>query len=118
MTTFRPFFEQFYSYKLKEAGFTVDVAKNGLEGLQLMQSHKPDLVLLDLIMPVKDGFTVLAEKQNIAAVKDVPVVVFSTLGQEADIERAKSLGAKDYVNKSFFDFEVLLTKIKSNISKG
>jgi len=105
------FFEQFYGYKLRESGYIVDVAKNGLEGLQMMRDNKPDVILLDLIMPVKDGFSVLEEKRNDVTVKQIPVIVFSTLGQEKDIEKAKSLGANDYINKSFFDFVPLLDKI-------
>jgi CheY-like chemotaxis protein len=105
------FFEQFYAYKLKEIGYIVDVAKNGVEGLQMLHANKPDVVLLDLIMPIKDGFSVLEEKQHDETINDIPVIVFSTLGQEKDIAKAKSLGAIDYVNKSFFDFRVLLDKI-------
>lgn len=107
------FFQKFYAFKLQEQHFTVDIASDGVEGLAKMVQSKPDLVLLDIIMPNKDGFEVLEEKLANPAIKDIPVLVFSTLGQEQDILKAKSLGATDYVNKSFFDFEKLLAKIQS-----
>lgn len=110
------FFEKFYAHKLSEQGFDVDMAADGVEGMQKMTQNKPDLVLLDIIMPNKDGFEVLKEKAANPGLKNIPVLVFSTLGQEQDVQKAKELGATDYVNKSFFDFEKLLKKIKSLLS--
>lgn len=109
------FFQKFYAFKLKEQGYEIDLASDGVEGLAKMTQGKPNLVLLDIIMPNKDGFEVLKDKATMPDIKDIPVLVFSTLGQEQDIAKAKSLGANDYVNKSFFDFESLLGKIKSMI---
>lgn len=105
------FFQNFYSRKLIEHGFQVYVAKDGVEALRLLQEAKPDIVLLDLIMPNKDGFDVLTEVAQHEELKKIPIVVFSTLGQEQDIEKAKSLGAAGYINKTFFDFDNLLAKI-------
>lgn len=109
------FFQKFYAYKLKEQNFEIDLAGDGVEGLAKMQQNPPNLVLLDLIMPNKDGFELLTEKAQIPSIAGIPVIVFSTLGQEQDVERAKKLGAKEYVNKSFFDFETLLAKINAVI---
>ena len=111
------FFQKFYAAKIKDSGFEVDVANNGVEALEKLKSLKPDLILLDLIMPEKDGFEVLQALSANPSYKDIPVLVFSTLGQEEDVKKAKDLGAKDYVNKSFFDFETLSQKIKSLIQK-
>jgi len=105
------FFHKFYAFKLQEQGFEVAIAKNGLEGIAKLKEFLPDLVLLDLIMPIKDGFDFLQEKRVLENVKNIPVIVFSTLGQEQDMQKAKSLGANDYINKSFFDFDNLLRKI-------
>lgn len=107
------FFQKFYSFKLSEAGYEVISALDGSEGLEQMKNNHPDVVLLDLIMPNKDGFGVLEEKASDPAISSIPVIIFSTLGQEEDIKRALSLGALDYVNKSFFDFDKLLSKIRS-----
>lgn len=112
-----PFFQKFYAYKLAEKGFTVDVGTDGVEGLKLMQANKPDLILLDLIMPNMDGFGVLAAKAANPALKSIPVLVFSTLSQEEDVKKALSLGALDYANKSFFDFDTLLAKITEILSR-
>jgi len=112
------FFQQFYALKLREKGYEVEVAGDGEEGLTKVKSIIPQIVLLDLIMPKKDGFTVLQEMRNDPALKTVPVIVFSTLGQQQDIEKAKQLGATDYMDKSFFDFEKLLQKITQHTTSG
>ncbi len=112
------FFQKFYSQKLAEAGYEVNTASDGEEGLTTMRASRPDLILLDLVMPRKDGFEVLAEKAQSPDVAPIPVLVFSTLGQEADVQRAKSLGAADYVNKTFFDFDNLKAKIQAYLPKN
>lgn len=105
------FFQSFYSTKLTEQGFIVDSAHNGEEALQILSQKNPDVILLDLIMPKMDGFEVLRAISENDSLKKAPVIVFSTLGQEQDIEKAKQLGATEYVNKTFFDFDNLLKKI-------
>ncbi len=102
------FFREFYAFKLKEKNIEVGQAGDGEEALTLIPQFKPDLILLDLIMPKKDGFELLADLHSDPLLSQIPVLVFSTLGQQADIDRAKLLGAKGYVNKSFFNFDNLL----------
>ena len=111
------FFQKFYAAKLREKGYEVDQAEDGEVGLQKAVSFNPDIILLDLIMPKKDGFEVLQGLSVNPQLKNIPVLVFSTLGQEQDVQRAKQLGAKEYVNKSFFDFENLVTRIEA-LHKG
>lgn len=111
-----PFFQKFYSFKLRESGFDIDIASDGVKGMEMVKNQRPDLILLDLIMPNKDGFGVLQDLGADADLKKIPVLVFSTLSQEADVTKAKQLGAVDYVNKSFFDFDKLLQKIKDIIA--
>ena len=110
-----PFFQNFYSRKLSEHGFVVDIAKNGEETIDKIASNTPDVVLLDLIMPVKNGFEVLSEVSKKELQKKPPIIVFSTLGQMSDVEKAKQLGATTYINKTFFDFDNLLSKVTSVI---
>lgn len=110
------FFQKFYKSQLEEQGFQVDVAFNGEEGLTKIKEFQPDVILLDIIMPVKDGFEVLETLAQEGTIKDHSILIFSTLGQEKDVQKALELGAKGYVNKSFFDFNTLVTKIKE-ISK-
>lgn len=111
------FFHNFYASKLREKGFTVEVASDGEEGLEKLKSFAPDMILLDLVMPKLDGFGFLEARGKEEELKKIPVLVFSTLGQEKDIEHAKTLGATDYVNKSFYDFDKLLAKIQSMLHK-
>ncbi|MFA9288335.1 MAG: PleD family two-component system response regulator [Weeksellaceae bacterium] len=105
------FFQKFYKSQLVEHGHEVEVTSDGNEALDKLKVSKPDLLLLDIIMPNKDGFEVLTAISQDPSLK-VPILIFSTLGQEADIKRAMELGAKGYVNKSFFDLDVLLKKIE------
>lgn len=111
------FLRQFYATKLKESNFTIETASDGDEGMKKIKEKRPDVILLDLIMPKKDGFSVLKDLSEDQSLKTIPVIVFSTLGQEKDIEKAKSLGARDYMDKSFFNFEGLLSKVNEYIPK-
>ncbi len=111
------FFRNFYSTKLKENGFIVETAADGDETVEKTKTFKPDLILLDIIMPNKDGFSVLNDLRADQQLSLIPVVVFSTLGQEQDMQKAKTLGAKDYINKSYFDFPNMLAKINGIIKK-
>lgn len=112
------FFQKFYASKLKDEGFEVYVASNGEEGLNQIKETHPQLIILDIIMPIKDGFEVLQALSQDEQSKRIPVIVFSTLGQEQDIAKAKNLGASDYVDKSSFDFSSLKNKILSLVQKA
>lgn len=107
------FFQKFYTGKLAEKGFEVFLAVDGDDALQKITAIKPDLVLLDIIMPKKDGFEVLAIIKANPELRDIPIIVFSSLGQDEDIKKAKDLGAVDYMYKSFYDFDLLLSKINT-----
>jgi two-component system chemotaxis response regulator CheY len=106
------FFQKFYKTQLETQGFQVEVAVNGNEGLEKIKSFQPDVILLDIIMPIKDGFEVLETLAQEGTIKNLSILVFSTLGQDKDVQRAMELGAKGYINKSFFDFNALVSKIK------
>jgi len=106
------FFQHFYTTKLKEFGYELAIAQDGIEALAKIKEFQPDLILLDIIMPNKDGFQVLDEVGK-EYLSKVPVLVFSTLGQESDVQKALSMGARDFVNKSFFDFDLFLKKVFS-----
>jgi CheY-like chemotaxis protein len=105
------FFREFYSTKLREQKAEVETASNGEEALEKLKTYVPDVMLLDIIMPKMDGFEVLKQMGQLQLTNKISVLVFSTLGQEQDVERARLLGAKGYVNKSFFDFEKLYARI-------
>jgi len=88
-------------------------ASDGNEALAMFETHKPALVLLDLMLPTMDGFAVLESiRKRTDALKDTPVVVVSNLGADKDIERAKGLGANDYLVKAEVSVEEIVKKIE------
>lgn len=103
--------------KLTREGFVVIKTTNGQEALAKIRLERPDLVLLDLIMPQKNGFEVLAEMKLEPLTKHIPVIVLSNLGQEADIKKAKDLGASDYLVKSDVEMKTVVEKIKGELAK-
>lgn len=89
-------------------------ASDGNEALALFEQYKPAIVLLDLMLPTMDGFAVLESiRKRTDALKGVPVVVVSNLGQEEDKVRAKQLGATDYLVKAEVSVEEIVTKLES-----
>jgi two-component system alkaline phosphatase synthesis response regulator PhoP len=102
-----------YRVKLTKAGFEVFIAGDGNELIAELQKGIPDLILLDLIMPVKDGFTTLQEIKANSAWVQIPVIVASNLGQKEDIDKAMQLGAKDFIIKSDLSMADLIIKINT-----
>lgn len=103
-----------YRIKFTEKKFDVMVAMDGVEAIEQVQKKIPDIILLDLLMPKKDGFEVLAELKGNPLWKNIPVVVASNLGQSEDIKKALALGANDYFIKSNVRLdEVVDTVLKS-----
>ena len=103
--------------KLSRHGFAVEVAQDGVEALEKMKTIHPALVLLDLIMPNKNGFQVLEEVKAIPELAAIPVIVFSNLNQEEDRERAKKFGAVDFWVKSDIAITDVIAKISEYIIK-
>ncbi|MEA3420328.1 MAG: response regulator [Acidobacteriota bacterium] len=97
--------------ELLSNGFETLSAVNGESGLDLIRKEKPDLVLLDLLMPKMNGFKVLEALKNDEQLSKIPVVVLSNLSQKADIEKAKDLGAIDFYEKATTDLSKLVEKI-------
>jgi DNA-binding response OmpR family regulator len=91
-------------------------ASDGNEAISLFENNKPSLVLLDLMLPTMDGFAVLeAIRSRTDELKKVPVIVVSNLGQQKDIEKAKALGANDYLIKAEVPVEEIVAKIEAQI---
>ena len=97
--------------KLTSQGYEVVVAKDGEEGLDKMKKINPDLILLDIIMPKKDGFDVLTEMNRDQVLSEIPVIIISNSGQPVEIDRALKLGVKDYLIKTEFDPEEVINKV-------
>ncbi len=92
-------------------------ASDGNEALALFEQYKPALVLLDLMLPTMDGFAVLtAIRARADESKNVPIIIVSNLGQSSDVEKAKSLGANDYLVKAEVEIEEIVNKIESWIA--
>ena len=106
------FLRKIYRDKLTRAGFEFIEATNGEEGLSKVLSEKPDLVLLDLILPRKNGFDVLAEMKMNVNVHHIPVVILSNLAQESDRKRGLALGAEDYLVKTEVTLAEVVEKVK------
>jgi DNA-binding response OmpR family regulator len=106
------FLKKIYQTKLTLEGYLPILASNGSEGLEAIKNEKPDLVLLDLIMPVKTGFEVLEEINKNKNYKSIPIIVASNLGQDDDQKRVMELGARDYIIKSDTTIQGIINKIK------
>ena len=104
--------------KLTREGFTIIKAVNGQEALAKVRSQRPALILLDLMMPQKNGFEVLAELKLDETTKNIPVIILSNLGQEADIKKAKELGVREYLVKSDVEMKTVVEKIKAELAKS
>lgn len=111
------FIAKMYQTKLSLEGYAVEVAENGVQGVEKIKSFEPDLVLLDIIMPEMDGFGVLETIRDDDTINSTSVVVMSNLAQEDHLKRAKALGAKDYIVKSQLTPMDVVKKIKEVLAR-
>lgn len=91
---------EMYATKFKMEGYNTHTAYDGADGLEKARKLKPNIILLDIIMPKLDGFAVLKELRNDPAFKKIPIILLTNLGQEDDIKKGKELGANDYFVKA------------------
>lgn len=112
------FLSRAYKDGLEEAGFEVVIAFDGEAAIEKIRSEKPDLVLLDLIMPVKNGFEVLGDMAVDDTLKKIPVIILSNLSQESDVERGKALGAVDYLVKADYSLRAVVEKVTEHIARA
>ena len=106
------FISNAFKTKFESEGFTCKLAFNGEEALEILQDFVPSIIILDLVMPVKNGFEVLRAVRQDARLKEVPVIVATNLGEEQYIVKAKEMGANDYILKSELSLSDLVKKIK------
>lgn len=102
--------------RLELRGFTVVTAQNGKEGLEAVEREKPDLILLDVIMPVMDGHEMLEEMRRINLCPEASVIILTARSQTQDIARAAACGINEYVIKPF-DISELFGKIENVLEK-
>ena len=103
------------STKLEKEGFLVARAYDGEEAMKKIFEERPDLVLLDIILPAIDGFEVLKRLREDPQTAKIPVIILTNLGAKEDIERGFQLGAQDYIIKAHFTPGEIVTKIKTNL---
>lgn len=107
-----------YKDSLERAGFEVILALNGTEAMRKIKAKKPDLILLDLVMPEKDGFEILEELRMDSELKKIPVLILSNLGQDSDVKKGQKLGAVDYLVKANFSMKDVMNKVKFYLAKS
>ena len=107
-----PDIRQFISFNLKKKNYKVLTAKNGEEGLSITKKHKPDIVILDLMLPGIHGLDVCRLLNENKTTKKVPIIMLTALGQEENIIKGLEAGADDYITKPF-SFKILDARIKS-----
>lgn len=106
-----PVYISVFKNKLSKEGYIVKIASDGQKLMNLLKTTRPDLLLLDLIMPIMDGFEVLQNMKADAKLKNIKVIVTSNLGQKEDKEKAAKLGAVDYFVKSDISIYEMVAKI-------
>lgn len=103
--------------ELESGGYTVQGASDGVEGLEKVKSFKPQLVLLDLLMPKMDGMEMLQKLKADSVTRDIPVVILTNLSDYEKISEALSLGAMDYLVKANYKLEDLLEKVRMVLAR-
>jgi len=101
--------------KLTDIGYEVTLAMDGQDGLDKMRKDKPNLILLDIIMPRKGGFDVMEEMRRDPELAAIPVIIISNSGQPLELDRAKGLGAVDWLVKTEFDPKEVVEKVQKYI---
>lgn len=104
-----------YRVKFTKAGFEVKIAFDGDDAINVLQTFTPDLILLDIVMPKKDGFTTLKEIKENEKWKNIPVILASNLSQKEDREKGVKLGACDFFIKTDFTLNALIEKVNNII---
>ena len=109
------FLRELISKKLTKEGYTTLEAIDGEDGFKKIKAEKPDMILLDLILPGIDGFEVLSKMKSDPALLPIPVIILSNLGQKEDVERGLKLGAIDYMIKAHFTPGEIIEKVRANL---
>lgn len=112
-----PLIAEMYTTKFTKEGYDLQHAADGAAGIELVKKLKPDIILLDIIMPKMDGFQVLQALREDPAFKNTPVVMLTNLGQEEDVQKGRALGATDYFIKTNFTPAAIVDKVKTLLAK-
>ncbi|TRZ81398.1 response regulator [bacterium] len=112
------FLSDMYVTKFSKLGYEIETAYDGEEGIRKIKKIKPDIILLDIRLPLKNGFEVLRETKKDQKTKNIPVILLTNLGQKEDIEEGLKLGAVDYLIKAQFTPQEIVDKVKRITSKN
>lgn len=107
-----PFLSDIYLTKFRNVGFEVDIARDGREGLAIAQERKPDVILLDIVMPHMDGFEVLRALRGDTSLAKIKIILLTNLGQQEDIKKGIKEGADAYMIKAHFTPTEVLAKVQ------
>lgn len=110
-----PFYSKIYKTKLDKEKIESQVVNNGNEALKAVQTRRPGIILLDLIMPGKDGFETLKELRADQNLASIPIIVLSNLSQEEDIKRVMDSGATEYLVKADVPIQDVVDKVKHHL---
>lgn len=111
------FLVSMYATKFELENFKVVTAEDGEQGLTLAVKEKPDIILLDIMLPKKNGFEVLKGLKDNPKTRDIPVILLTNLSQKSEIERGLAMGAQDYLIKAHFMPSEVMDKIKKVLNK-
>ena len=106
------FLRELFVRKLFSSGFTVENASDAKEAFAVLERWKPDLILLDLMLPDIDGFEILARLKKDERFVAIPVFILSNLGEQKDIDRAMNLGAQGFMVKVNFNLEDIVSRVQ------
>lgn len=111
------FISGMYQKKLSMMGYKVRISPDGEGGWTELKKEKPDLLLLDVVLPKKDGFEILTDIRKDPELKDMLVVLLTNLGQKPDVQKGLELGADDYIIKAHFTPTEVVEKIEKILAK-
>ncbi|MEX0672547.1 MAG: response regulator [Candidatus Paceibacterota bacterium] len=105
------FLSEMIAKKLKDQGANLEFAASGEDAVKQLDERKPDVLLLDILLPGMDGYEVLKQMKQKEELKDVPVILFSNLGQQEDIDKGYKLGADKFLVKATIDLNGVVDEI-------
>ncbi|MFH0831172.1 MAG: response regulator [Parcubacteria group bacterium] len=112
------FLSDMYRTKFTLSGFEMPHAEDGESALRMIKEVKPDLVLLDIVLPKRNGFDVLKELKKDAELSKVPVILLTNLSQKDDVDKGFELGANDYIIKAHFTPAEVVAKVEKVLAGG
>jgi len=111
-----PFLIDIYETKLKESGFELEVVSDGSEVLSRAKEIKPDIVILDIVLPQMDGWEILKSLRSEKSLEDLKIIILSNLGQKEEVEKGFALGATGYLIKAHYTPSQVVEEIKKHLN--